>query len=162
MIREMNEYTTDIRLMGSAFQFIVNAETNDAGEGLLQDCIQEVSRIENLLTEFKESSETALINKHAGICPVQVSSETYELLQRCVQISKLTDGCFDITTGILKKLYNFRNAEFELPSQIKMLDCLEKTGYRKIKLLTDIGSIFIHFPNDFMAFFISSIKCPES
>jgi FAD:protein FMN transferase len=133
----MNEYTTDIKLMGSAFQFIVNAETNDAGEGLLQDCIEEVSRIENLLTEFKENSETGLINNHAGICPVQVSTETFELLQRCVQISKLTDGCFDVTTGILKKLYNFRNAEFEMPSQSKMLDCLEITGYRKIKLLSD-------------------------
>lgn len=133
----MNEYTTDIRLMGSAFQFIVNAETKEAGYGLLQDCIEEVNRIEKLLTEFNDSSETSLINNHAGIHPVQVSTETYLLIQRCIQISKLTDGCFDISTGILKKLYNFRNIAFELPSENKIQDCLKITGYRKIKLLTN-------------------------
>ncbi|HXB28208.1 MAG TPA: FAD:protein FMN transferase [Puia sp.] len=133
----MNEYTADIRLMGSAFQFIVNAETKESGHGLLQDCIEEVSRIEKLLTEFDDNSETSLINNHAGIHPVQVSTETYLLIQRCIQVSKLTDGCFDITTGILKKLYNFRNVAFELPSERKIQDCLQKTGYRKIKLLTN-------------------------
>jgi FAD:protein FMN transferase len=133
----MKEYTTDIRLMGSAFQFIVNAETKETGKRLLQDCIEEVSRIEELLTEFNDKSETSLINKYAGICPVRVSTETYQLLQRCVQISKLTDGCFDITTGILKKLYNFRNVAFEFPSESKIQDCLEITGYRKINLLPD-------------------------
>jgi thiamine biosynthesis lipoprotein len=66
-----------------------------------------------------------------------VSMETYQLLQRCIQISILTDGCFDITTGILKKLYNFRNGAFEMPSQSKILECLNITGYRKIRLLND-------------------------
>jgi FAD:protein FMN transferase len=133
----MNEFTTDIRMMGSAFQFIVNAETKETGKRLLQECIAEVSRIEELLTEFSEGSETSLINRNAGIRPVQVSTETYQLLQRCVQISKLTGGCFDITTGILKKLYNFRNIAFEFPSENKIRGCLEITGYRKIKLLPD-------------------------
>jgi len=132
----MNEYSTDIKLMGSAFQFIVRAETEVAGEGLLHDCIEEVRRIEKLLTEFNEDSETTLINNHAGVRPVQVSNEMYQLLQRCIQISKLTDGCFDITTGILKKLYNFRDGAFVFPSQNKILECLDKTGYRKIKLLS--------------------------
>ena len=133
----MNEYTTDIRLMGSSFQFIVNAETKEAGHGFLVDCIEEVSRIEKLLTEFNVHSETSLINKYAGIHPVQVSTETYQFIARCIQISKLTDGSFDITAGALKKLYNFRNVEIELPAESKIKDCLNITGYRKIKLLTN-------------------------
>lgn len=133
----MNEYSTDIKLMGSAFQFIVNAETKEDGQELLKDCVEEVRRIEKLLTEFNDNSETSLINNHAGIHSVQVSTETCQLIQRCIHISKLTDGCFDITTGILKKLYNFRNDAFELPSESKIQDCLEIAGYRKIKILND-------------------------
>jgi FAD:protein FMN transferase len=133
----MKEYTADIRLMGSAFQFIITADSETAGRGLLQDCIAEVIRIEKLITEFSENSETTLINNHAGIHAVQVSAEMYQLLQRCIQISKLTGGSFDITTGILKKLYNFRNTVFEMPSQRNIAESLAITGYKKIKLLNN-------------------------
>jgi thiamine biosynthesis lipoprotein len=131
----MNAYTADRKLMGSAFQFILNAESEEAGQRLITDCIEEVSRIEKLLTEFSDNSETSLINKHAGISSVSVSTEMYQLLERCIHISELTNGSFDITAGILKKLYNFRNVEFEIPTAVKVLECLEMTGYRKIKLL---------------------------
>ncbi len=131
----MKEYKADKKLMGSAFQFILNAETDDEGQHLLQECIEEVKRIEELITEFSEDSETALVNKNAGICPVQVSDEMYKLVERSVQISSLTNGCFDISAGILKKLYNFKNDEFEMPSREKINENLELTGFTKIKLL---------------------------
>ena len=83
----MKEYIAEATLMGSAFQFIINAGSENAGNQLLQDCIAEVKRIEKLLTEFSESSDTAIINKHAGISEAEVSSETYQLLQRCQHIS---------------------------------------------------------------------------
>jgi thiamine biosynthesis lipoprotein len=133
----MKQYTSELRLMGSDFQFIIVADSERTGQMLLQDGIAEVRRIENLLTEFNANSETTLINNHAGICPVQVSPETYQLLQRCINISELTEGKFDITTGILKKMYNFRNAVFEMPSQKLIDECLEKTGYKKIRLLSN-------------------------
>ena len=131
----MKEYTSELRLMGSNFQFILVADSAKTGQQLLQECIAEVRRIEKLLTEFDSNSETSLINQHAGISTVQVSPETYQLLQRCVNISKLTQGYFDITTGILKKLYHFRNAVFEMPSQKIITECAEKTGYKNIRLL---------------------------
>ncbi len=131
----MKEYKSDIKLMGSAFQFIVNAETDETGYEWIRDCIEEVRRIEKLLTEFSEDSETALINKNAGICAVRVSDETYRLVERCIQISKLTNGSFDITAGSLKRLYHFNNAVVALPAHEHVRESLEKTGYQKIKLL---------------------------
>jgi FAD:protein FMN transferase len=133
----MNEYVAERRLMGSSFQFIITADSESEGHHLLDGCIAEVQRIEKLLTEFDDQSETSLINRHAGICPVQVSMETYQLIQRCINISILTRGTFDISTGNLKKLYQFRNTRFEMPSQQKIADCLALTGYEKIKLLPD-------------------------
>jgi len=133
----MKEYKADKKLMGSAFQFILNAETDDEGQHLLHECIEEVKRIEELITEFSEDSETALVNKNAGICPLQVSDEMYKLVERSVQISRLTNGCFDISAGILKKLYNFKNDEFEMPSREKINENLELTGFTKIKLLSN-------------------------
>jgi thiamine biosynthesis lipoprotein len=131
----MKEYKADKKLMGSDFQFILNAETDDEGKQLLNECIEEVKRIETLITEFSDDSETALVNKNAGICPVKVSDEMYKLIERSVQISRLTNGSFDITAGILKKLYNFKNIKFEMPSREKINESLDLTGHAKIKLL---------------------------
>ena len=131
----LKEQTAKTKLMGSAFEFIVTATSNQAGDILLQDCIREVSRLEQMLTEFSEDSDTSLINRNAGIEPVEVCDETYQLLQRSKNISQLTDGAFDISAGILKKLYNFKQQDFELPTAQQIATTLSKTGYKKIKLL---------------------------
>jgi thiamine biosynthesis lipoprotein len=131
----LQEQTANAKLMGSAFEFIVGAADKQTGNALLQDCIEEVKRLEKILTEFSDDSDTSLINQHAGISPVEVSPETYQLLQRCKHISTLTDGAFDITSGILKKLYNFKQQDFVLPSPSRIAGALNKTGYKKIKLL---------------------------
>jgi FAD:protein FMN transferase len=128
------ELTAKARLMGSAFEFILSAESKQRGEQLLGVCIDEVKRIEMLLTEFSTDSETARINAMAGVQPLRVSQETYQLIERCKHISKLTDGAFDISAVAIRSLYNFRNAHFELPTAEAIKDGLKKTGYQKIQL----------------------------
>ncbi len=128
------EYKAKARLMGSAFEFIVSAESERGGESLLQECVEEVSRIEDKLSEFKAGSETSRINALAGKQPLPVSEETYHLLQRCMHISTLTRGRFDISAGLLKKLYHFKNGHSDFPTEEKIQEALNKTGYKKIHL----------------------------
>lgn len=139
----LKEFTTRAKLMGSAFEFMVAVD--DAmhdGEQLLQESIREVQRLEAMLTEFSDNSETTQINRHAGVQPVTVSQETYQLLERSIHISKLTGGTFDITSGNLKKIYNFKGQEFIFPSPDHIRQALSKTGYGKIKL-TAPGSVYL-------------------
>jgi thiamine biosynthesis lipoprotein len=120
-----------VKLMGSDFQFmIVDDEQGDA----LDEAITEVKRIENLLTEFSETSQTSLLNQNAGIRPVFVDEEVYCLIKRCKELSILTQGAFDVTCGILKRLYNFRGEEFTLPENDSIAAALRKVGSEKIKL----------------------------
>jgi thiamine biosynthesis lipoprotein len=131
----LKEYTTRAKLMGSAFEFIVAVDdSRHNGEALLQECIAEVQRLEAMLTEFDQKSETSLINRSAGIQPVEVSLETYQLIERSIHISALTGGAFDITSGILKKLYNFKGQEFTFPATSVIQQTLKLTGYNKIQL----------------------------
>ena len=133
----LKEYGTRAKLMGSAFEFKVTARNPALGNELLQDCITEVQRIEKLLTEFSDDSETAHVNNNAGKKAVEVSDETYSLLQRSINISIMTQGAFDITSGILKKLYDFKKKEIEIPSDEVVAEALQKTGFKKIKLFPD-------------------------
>mgnify|MGYP001236017399 CR=1 FL=1 len=129
------EYSRQEKLMGSAFEFIIEAAGDETGRQLLDACVNEVRRIEQKLTEFDEGSETALINRMAGMEPVTVSGETYALLQRCHDISVLTGGAFDISAGVLKKLYRFKKESTGLPDPASIRKQLSLAGYKKIKLL---------------------------
>jgi FAD:protein FMN transferase len=128
------EYTRKEKLMGSAFEFLVTAETESGGTELLDECVAEVKNLEASLTEFNENSETSLINRNAGIAAVQVSDNTYGLIERSMRISSMTDGAFDITAVVLRKLYNFRGENFKLPDSRQISEALSITGYRNIQL----------------------------
>jgi FAD:protein FMN transferase len=133
----LKEYVKNAKLMGSAFSFIITAEDDKTGGTLLNDCIDEVKRIETLLTEFSETSETSVINKNAGKAEIAISGETYDLIKRCKDISALTGGAFDITAGVLKRLYRFKNQSARLPDKTAIKEVLKLSGYKKIKLFPD-------------------------
>lgn len=136
IIQSTVEYRRQAKLMGSAFEFIVH-DDGEMGSDLLDDAVQEVQRIEFLLTEFSETSQTSLINQNAGIRPVEVDLEVYQIIERCKQISSLTQGAFDITSGVLKKLYNFKRQQSTLPDEHELKSTLDKVSYTYINLLKD-------------------------
>lgn len=130
----LREFRREARLMGSAFEFIVVDDGSCAGQ-FLDIAIAEVQRIEMLLTEFSDDSQTALLNRAAGLAPVVLDDEVYALLRRCIEISRLTQGAFDITAGALKKLYNFKGGNPLWPDAKTLEQTLQKTGYQHVHLL---------------------------
>ena len=95
-------FDKEIRLMGNQFSFSVIHEREDEAVEIIDRAIAEVKRIEDLLSTFKENSETNRINEKAGIEPVLVSKETFELIERSLKISALTQGAFVISLFILQ------------------------------------------------------------
>lgn len=137
----MHEFRRKAFLMGSAFEFIIIAR-QEQGEQLLDRSIAEVKRLEHLLTEFSPSSQTSRINQAAGIAPVTVPEEVHQLIHRSIGISRLTQGAFDITSGLLKRLYNFKGAHFNFPSRKQIRQVLLNAGYQNIEL-TDHNRVFL-------------------
>jgi thiamine biosynthesis lipoprotein len=104
--------------MGNRFEITVVADDAQWAEERIEDAVAEISRIEKLLTTFSDNSQTAAINKMAGISPVQVDREVFDLIQRSLKISSLTQGAFDITYGSIdKRLWNFDVHMTSLPSE---------------------------------------------
>lgn len=131
----MKEYSVHTRLMGCAFEIIVVHHDDNEADILLQSAIQEIKRIEFLLTEYSDTSITSDINQHAGIAPIEVSDEVYQLLQRAQNIASITQGAFDITVSPLKQLYNFKQQDFTFPSNKKIQDTLKIIGFQHLHLL---------------------------
>jgi len=139
------------RLMGSAFELIVMAENESIGQQFLDAGVGEIQRLENLLTEFKQESQTAQLNKNAGIQPLQVDDEVYHLIKRCINISALTQGAFDITANALKKLYNFKNKQTAFPAQSAIQEKMKAVGYKHIRLQDD-RNVFLEIPGMHIGF----------
>ncbi|HEX3768830.1 MAG TPA: FAD:protein FMN transferase, partial [Puia sp.] len=78
--------------MGNHFQISVVSDDEAWAYQCIDAAILEIQRIEKLLTTFSEESETALINRNAGIGPVHVSRETFQLIERSIRISRITQG----------------------------------------------------------------------
>ncbi|SOE23764.1 thiamine biosynthesis lipoprotein [Spirosomataceae bacterium TFI 002] len=123
------------KLMGNKFELCILHDSAHSAQHLLQETKNEISRIENLLSTFKENSQTNLINSQAGIDFVKVDLEVYELIERAIRISKLTNGAFDITYGgVDKSLWNFDTKMNSIPSKEQAKKIISKVDYRKVIL----------------------------
>jgi thiamine biosynthesis lipoprotein len=148
----MNEYRLHTRLMGCSFELLIGHEEENKAAELLQLGVNEIKRIEDLLSEFRENTTTTLLNRMAGISPVKVEPEVYQLIERCQAISSLTKGAFDISVGPLKKIYRFKNTGFELPDKTTVAQALEHTGYRHIVLSAATREVFLSKPGMSVSF----------
>lgn len=124
-----------MKLMGNCFQITAVHEDAAFANDCIIKAVDEIKRIERLLTTFRDSSETAMINANAGIQPVKVSPEVYDLIERSVKISHLTQGAFDITYGgIDKSLWNFDTTMTALPDAATAKQRVKLVNYRNIVL----------------------------
>jgi len=140
--RNMNEYRIADKLMGCMFELIIAHDNPKEANRLLDAGIAEIRRIEQLLTEFNDTSVTSEINRNAGVSPVRVDQEVYSLLQRSINLSRLTSGAFDITVRPLKKIYDFKNQEFIFPAKNIVREALSLVGYPHL-ILSDDSTVFL-------------------
>eukprot|EP01136_Pigoraptor_vietnamica_P011026 Opistho-1_new@49385 len=140
----MEKYSESLKLMGNSFTITVVADDKDFALQNINNGIEEIKRIEQLFTTFKADSQTNLINDNAGIKPVKVDSEVFELIERSIAISKITQGAFDISYGSIdKSLWNFDKTMTELPSPELAKKMVHLINYNNIILDREDGTVFL-------------------
>lgn len=138
------EYRRGLKLMGNHFELTVVDDNELKASAHIDAAIAEIQRIERLLTTFNEDSQTNLINRHAGIRPVKVDREIYQLIERSLRISRLTDGYFDISYGSIDKaLWNFDRSMPCLPDAETIERNLSLVNYNNIVLEDEASTVFL-------------------
>lgn len=121
--------------MGNHFEITVSSEDEKTGNQWIDQAFDLISDIENQLSTYLPGSDTSRINDAAGIEPVEVSKDTFELIQRCQRLSQLTQGAFDISYGSVdKRLWNFDTQMKQLPDRATALQMVRLINYRNIEL----------------------------
>lgn len=136
-------YTRTLKLMGSRFDITVVANTKKEGGAFIDMAVNEVTRIEKLISSWDPNSQTSEINRNAGIQPVVVDQELFQLIKRAMSISKLTDGAFDISFASLDKVWHFDGSMTEMPSEENIKASVAKVGYKNIILNEKDHSVFL-------------------
>lgn len=130
--------------MGNRFELTAVADDEKFANDSIEAGIEEIRRIEKLLTTFADDSETNQVNKNAGIKPVAVSRETFNLVQRSIKISEVTQGAFDITYGSIdKRLWNFDQHMTALPDRETAKKMVRLINFRNVILDENECSIFL-------------------
>jgi thiamine biosynthesis lipoprotein len=137
-------YRKVLKLMGNRFEITVVSQNEQWAFSRIEDAVAEISRIEKLLTTFKDDSQTNLVNKNAGIAPVKVDQEVFDLIQRSKRLSDITQGAFDITYGSVdKKLWNFDKTMTSLPDTQLARQSVHLINYRNIILDEKNCTVFL-------------------
>lgn len=132
------------RLMGNRFEISAVSEDETWAQARIDEAIAEIQRIEALFTTFNDNSQTNRINANAGISPVKVDREVFELVKRSLRISEVTQGAFDITYGSIdKSLWNFDTQMTALPDPKTARQMVRLINYRNVILNETECSVFL-------------------
>ena len=93
----LESYSLEAGKMGTVFQVTALAGSRSQAKQAVEAAYAEIDRIEALISSWDPGSETSEINRQAGVRPVKVSEELYNLIQRSLKISELNGGIFDIS-----------------------------------------------------------------
>lgn len=129
--------------MGSRFDITIVANDSASAEAYIDTVIAEVSRIEDLISDWKPETQVSQVNRNAGIMPVKVDREVFELTERALHLSEITNGAFDISFAAMDRIWKFDGSMLEMPTPEAIKKSVEKVGYKNIVLDKENSTIFL-------------------
>jgi len=132
-----------VKLMGSRWGITLVTKDSLLTEQLIDTVVVEVTRIENLISDWKPDSQISQVNSHSGISPVKVDPEVFELTKRAIELSRQTAGAFDISFAAMDRIWKFDGSMQTMPTPELIRKSVEKVGYKNIILDSANATIFL-------------------
>ena len=139
--------------MGTRFEIQVVTGDPSAGRAAIEAAYQEIDRVEELLSEWRETSEISEVNRRGGQGAVAVGPELFSVVERAAGISEITDGAFDVTFAACGGAWSVRKQR--IPTDAEIDACLVHVGFRRLEL--DPAASTIHLPTEAMRIGIAGI-----
>ncbi len=127
---------------------VISINLYDQGsQALMNELITRIAEIEGMMSAQEDASEVSEITRQAGIAPVKVSPETFEVVQRALYYAELSSGSFDPTIGPIVQLWRIGTKNPRVPEPAEIEEALLFVDYTKVVLneveqtiyLSDVG-----------------------
>jgi FAD:protein FMN transferase len=116
--------------MASPCEVLIETEDEAEARHLIEQAQREALRIEYKFSRYRDDNIVFQIHQNPGR-PISIDEETYRLLQFADNCYQLSDGLFDITSGVLRRLWNFKG-EGSVPRQSEIDQILRYIGWNKV------------------------------
>ncbi|HLK21691.1 MAG TPA: FAD:protein FMN transferase [Bryobacteraceae bacterium] len=142
---ELQRAEGSVDAMGTAYTIVAYGEDRGRLQSAISQGLEEARRLDEMLSNYKPSSEWSMVNRMAGSGPVHITPELFQLLSACVEYSRQSEGAFDITVGPLMRVWGFYKGSGHLPHRAEVWGALNKIGWRNIIL--DPAHLTVKFAN---------------
>jgi len=129
-------------LMGTMVSVEIVGNSSEAVALITEKVWAEAARLESVFSRYRPDSEISRINREAGKHPVPVSDEMIKVLSRAEDISRITEGAFDISVGPLMEIWGFfPQRKGRVPSDEEVASSMARVGWQAIELDRPAGTI---------------------
>jgi len=134
MVNTSGVFDLRFNAMACSCTIMLAADDERAAAALVQPAIDEVHRIERKYSRYLADSVVGRINAGAGMDWVELDLETLGLLGYASELYAISGGLFDLTTGVLRRGWNFSaGGERRVPAQDELEPLLALTGWPSVQ-----------------------------
>jgi FAD:protein FMN transferase len=138
-------YKKKLSMLASPFEITVVANDSVQANSYFKAAVEEVKRVENLISDWIPTTQISQVNVNAGIVPIKVDVEVYDLVERAIKVSKLTNGAFDISYASMDKIWKFDGSMKKMPTEEEIKKSVAKIGYQNIILNPTDKTVFLKY-----------------
>ncbi|NTU58870.1 MAG: FAD:protein FMN transferase [Chlorobiaceae bacterium] len=133
----MNSFRFGFEAMGCGCEVVAVCSEKGVALSAAEAAIQEIMRIEHKYSRYRTDSVVSRINEQAGSESVVCDKETTDLLRYAATLYEQSNGLFDVTSGVLRRVWDFNKPQ--LPGDAELDEALELVGWEKVEF--DLDSV---------------------
>jgi thiamine biosynthesis lipoprotein len=131
------------KMMGTIIKIVVVGVEASKAAPVVDAALAEMHRLEGVLSEWRPDSEISRVNQAAGEHPVKVGVDTLRNVQVSNEVSKWSDGAFDLSWAALRDLYMFQPGQEKVPTQAELDARLPLINWRDIVVDAKKSTVFL-------------------
>nr|WP_321304871.1 FAD:protein FMN transferase [uncultured Sphaerochaeta sp.] len=139
-------------MLGTVCKITIYDHPSDEAFSAAFDRIRE---IENHMSLHTDSSEIALVNANAGKDAVQVSPDTFAVIEKALEIARQSGGAFDPTIAPLVQAWDIGGENARRPPDEEIATLLPLVDYTKVELNAEAYEVYL--PEEGMALDLGGI-----
>ena len=132
---QLTRYEAAERHMGVDFEIVLYAPDEPTADHAFRSAFVRIEQLDGILSDYDSASELSRLNRTApSDVPVKVSDDLWTVLSRAQQLSRQTEGAFDVTAGPLTKLWRRARRQKVLPAADKLAEAFHAVGHMHLRL----------------------------
>jgi thiamine biosynthesis lipoprotein len=133
--------------MGTLFSITLYATNDSSAKAAADAAFHRIAALDEIMSDYRADSELMRLCDQPFGKPVPISQDLFDIFTRSKEISKLTDGAFDITIGPCVRLWRFSRKRKTLPTTEELETARAAVGWKNLRLDAHARTATLLLPN---------------